>query len=171
MLRRNAAWMGAALILAAALAWLQFKPASRVIAVESASPGAAVHPARRATSAVAIAPEENPLPDDAPFPAVLPGHEGHGDECAECFGQRKLASYREDYARLQLSLVTADAPPLDPAETRRLLAACRQLAASVLLRWSFSDSRPVLAADDVVEAKRREILGEFLIHRQADDSR
>lgn len=170
--RRHAAWVGALLLLAAVLAWRQLGPSAAP--ASSAPPVAAPAKPRPAgpppseTMPAAVAPPA--LSGEEPVPAVLPGHEGHGDECAECLGWRKLSVYREDYAQLQLSLVTAE-KPLDPEETRRLHEACRRLAASVLLRWSFSDSRPVLAADEVVEAKRREILGDFLTQAPADEGR
>ena len=133
--------------LVAAIVW---RPGSPDEAAPSAVPGK-VSP-RPAAAA--------PLPEE-PAVAATPGHEGHGDECAHCLGERKLALYREDYAALLLARTEETAAP-DPAQEDLVLAACRRVAAAVLTEWSFSESRPLLPPDDVVEARRREILGPVL---------
>lgn len=71
-------------------------------------------------------------------PAIATGHEGHGDECAQCLAERKLAACREDYALLCYSQL-AETHELDGAPDAKLLEACRRLAASVLTEWSFPE--------------------------------
>jgi len=89
--------------------------------------------------------------------AVLPGHEGHGDECAECFAERKLAVYREDYAQLQFSLAL-QGRVLPADQSADLQDACRRFSRAVLREWSFSDSKPRLPDDAAVENLRSEML-------------
>jgi hypothetical protein len=94
-------------------------------------------------------------------PVAQAGHEGHGDECAQCLADRKLAAYREDYARMQHARVLNDRDA-DEEKSLEVLDACRVLAGKVLQEWSFSESRPVLPPDDVVDARQREILEPLL---------
>ena len=93
--------------------------------------------------------------------AALPGHEGHGDECAQCLAERKLVDYREDFALLHFSRVR-DEFELDETRSGEVLDACRRFARSVLTEWSFSDKKPRLPEDAALEARRREILGPLL---------
>lgn len=106
----------------------------------------------------------------APVAAVLPGHERHGDECAQCLAERKLFVYREDYAQLHFKRIR-DEFELDPAGSGEMLDACRRFARTVLTEWSFSDSKPRLAEDAVVESRRREILDPLLggLSRKPED--
>lgn len=98
------------------------------------------------------------LTGEAPLPAaVLPGHEGHGDECAECLAQRKLAVYREDYAQLQLAQAL-QGRVLPAGLGAELQDACRRFSRAVLREWSFTDSMPRLADDATVERLRSEML-------------
>ena len=94
-------------------------------------------------------------------PSVEPGHEGHGDECAHCFGEKRLAACREDYARLCHSQMT-QAYVIGEGKSPQVLDACRRFAGSVLKDWSHAESRPVLPSDEIVEARRREIVGPLL---------
>jgi hypothetical protein len=90
--------------------------------------------------------------------AATPSHAGqHGDACAHCLAEKKLTACREDYAAMMWAGVSEELDA-DPAEEERVREACRRVAAEVLTEWSFSESRPVLAPDPVVEARRREWL-------------
>ena len=93
--------------------------------------------------------------------AALPGHEGHGDECAECRAERKLVVYREDFAQLHFSRIR-DEFELDDERSAEALEACRRFARSVLTEWSFSDSKPRLPEDATLEVRQREFLGPLL---------
>ena len=88
---------------------------------------------------------------------VLPGHEGHGDECAQCLAERKLAVYREDFAQLHCTQASEGRAPT-PEQANELLDACRRFSKSALREWSFSDSKPRLADDSTLETLRSEML-------------
>lgn len=90
--------------------------------------------------------------------AILPGHEGHGDECAQCLAERKLVVYREDFAQLHFSRIQEEFE-LDASRSGDVLDACRVFARAVLTEWSFSDSKPRLPEDAALEARRQQILG------------
>lgn len=102
-----------------------------------------------------------PVSTASPQPGVQAGHEGHGDECAQCLAERKLATYREDYARIHYDRAMEERHA-DEREALEVLDACRVLAGKVLREWSFSESRPVLPPDEVVDARQREILDPLL---------
>jgi hypothetical protein len=109
-------------------------------------------------------PAPSPGPVAAPSAvssAILPGHEGHGDECAECLAERKLVVYREDFAQLHFSRIQEEFE-LDAARSDDVLDACRVFARAVLSEWSFSDSKPRLPEDAALEARRQQILGPML---------
>lgn len=89
--------------------------------------------------------------------AVLPGHEGHGDECAQCLAERKLAVYREDFAQLHFTQAAQCRAPT-PEQATELLDACRVFSMSALREWSFSDAKPRLADDSTLEKLRSELL-------------
>lgn len=89
--------------------------------------------------------------------AVLPGHEGHGDECAQCLAERKLAVYREDFAQLHFTQASEGRAPT-PEQATELLEACRLFSKSALREWSFSDAKPRLADDRTLEDLRSELL-------------
>lgn len=89
--------------------------------------------------------------------AVLPGHEGHGDECAQCLAERKLAVYREDFAQLHFTQAAQGRAPT-PEQAAELLDACRLFSKSALREWSFSDAKPRLADDVTLEKLRSELL-------------
>ncbi len=94
---------------------------------------------------------------EAPPVEVTPGHEGHGDECAQCLAERKLAVYREDYAKLQFEQALRDrALPAD--QGAELLEACRKFSKAAIREWSFGRSMPLLADDESVERLRNQIL-------------
>jgi hypothetical protein len=99
-----------------------------------------------------------PAPPAVTLPVtVLPGHEGHGDECAECVAERKLAAYREDYARLEFAqAVQGRVLPAD--QSAALQDACRRFSRAVLREWSFSESKPRLPDDAIVNKLRSEML-------------
>ena len=88
---------------------------------------------------------------------VLPGHEGHGDECAQCLAERKLAVYREDFAQLHFTQASEGKAPT-PEQAAVLLDACRRFSNSALREWSFSDAKPRLADDRTLEKLRSEML-------------
>jgi hypothetical protein len=90
--------------------------------------------------------------------AIRPGHEGHGDECAQCLAERKLVVYREDFAQLHFSRIQEEFE-LDASRSGEVLDACRVFARAVLTEWSFSDSKPRLPEDAALEARRQQILG------------
>lgn len=102
---------------------------------------------------------------------VLPGHEGHGDECAQCLAERKLFVYREDFAQLHFTRIHEEFE-LDEGRSAELLDACRRFARAVLTEWSFSDSKPRLPDDAVLESRRHEILGPLLgdLSRKPEDN-
>ena len=93
--------------------------------------------------------------------AILPGHEGHGDECAQCLAERKLVVYREDFAQLHFSRIQEEFE-LDASRSGEVLDACRVFARTVLTEWSFSDSKPRLPEDAALEARRQQLLGPML---------
>ena len=93
--------------------------------------------------------------------AILPGHEGHGDKCAQCLAERKLVVYREDFAQLHFSRIQEEFE-LDASRSGDVLDACRVFARAVLTEWSFSDSKPRLPEDAALEARRQQILGPML---------
>lgn len=103
--------------------------------------------------------------------AVLPGHEGHGDECAQCLAERKLVDYREDFALLHFSRIQEEFE-IDAPRSAEVLDACRLFARSVLTEWSFSDKKPRLPEDAALEARRSEILGPLLgtLSRKSGDT-
>ena len=140
------------------------------MAAEAPSPRSEVSPPPPASSQVSAASTASLA--DGPVPVtLLPGHEGHGDECAECVAERKLAVYREDYAQLEFAqALRGRVLPVD--QSAALQAACRQLSMAVVKRWSFSESRPLLAEDAAVEDLRRTILQPLieLLPQAAEDS-
>jgi hypothetical protein len=89
--------------------------------------------------------------------AVLPGHEGHGDECAQCLAERKLAVYREDFAQLHFTQASEGRAPT-PEQAAELLDACRLFSKSALREWSFSEAKPRLTDDSTLEKLRSEML-------------
>jgi hypothetical protein len=147
------------------------EPASSAgVAVEASSPDIEVPAPSPGSSQVAAAPAASLAEGPVPL-TLLPGHEGHGDECAECVAERKLAVYREDYAQLELAqALRGRVLPAD--QSTALQAACRQLSMAVVKRWSFSESRPLLAEDSAVEDLRRKILQPLieLLPPAAEDS-
>jgi hypothetical protein len=90
-------------------------------------------------------------------PRILPGHEGHGQECAACAAERGLAACREDYAQMEYARLL-DELDADGPQAAKLLEECRRFAAEVIKDWSPAKSRPELPADAVVDARRKEIL-------------
>jgi hypothetical protein len=146
---------GLLIVLAALIWWRRGSPAApavdlptRIVAGAELSPAAPLTEA--AVAAVPTGVRSLPV-------AVLPGHEGHGDECAECFAERKLAVYREDYAQLQFSLAL-QGRVLPADQSAELQDACRRFSRAVLREWSFSDSKPRLPDDAAVENLRSEML-------------
>lgn len=105
----------------------------------------------------AEAPEGSSVGSPEEITAVLPGHEGHGDECAQCLAERKLAVYREDFAQLHFTQATEGRAPT-PEQAIELLDACRLFSKSALREWSFSESKPCLADDSTLEKLRSEML-------------
>lgn len=109
-------------------------------------------------SAVAAeAPERSSVGSPEEISAVLPGHEGHGDECAQCLAERKLAVYREDFAQLHFGQASEGRAPT-PEQAMELLDACRRFSKSALPEWSFSDAKPRLADDSTLEKLRSKVL-------------
>lgn len=121
--------------------------------------------AKTPREAALAAPDRKPTPQPilpANFHSAVPpqipaGHEGHGPECAACVAERGLAACREDYAQMEyarlLDQVDADGP-----QAAKLLEECRRFASAVIKDWSHAKSRPELPADEVVAARRQEIL-------------
>lgn len=106
---------------------------------------------------VSLVPEVSSAGSTAVAAAVLPGHEGHGDECAQCLAERKLAVYREDFAQLHFTQAAEGRAPT-PEQASELLDACRLFSMSALREWSFSDAKPRLADDSTLEKLRSELL-------------
>ncbi len=126
--------------------------AAKTTARETAS---APVPTAAAQETVAIAP---PVDFSAAVPPrILPGHEGHGPECAGCAAERGLAACREDYAQMEYARLL-DELDADGPQAAKLLEECRRFAAEVIKDWSPAKSRPELPADAVVAARRKEIL-------------
>jgi hypothetical protein len=90
-------------------------------------------------------------------PQIPAGHEGHGSECAACVAERGLAACREDYAQMEYARLLEQVNA-DGTQSAKLLEECRRFAAAVIKDWSHAKSRPELPADQVVAAKRQEIL-------------
>lgn len=102
-------------------------------------------------------PEVSSVGSPEEITAVPPGHEGHGDECAQCLAERMLAIYREDFARLHFAQASEGRAPT-PEQASALLDACRLFSRSALREWSFSDAKPRLADDSTLEKLRSEML-------------
>jgi hypothetical protein len=149
----------AVLLMLAGIAWWRYEAPGTPVAALSEStvvktgPSFAV-PLRDAPEPAEIA----TLTWKAPLPSAdPPGHEGHGDVCAECLAERKLAVYREDYAQLQFAQALQGR--VLPAElSGELQDACRRFSRAVLREWSFTDSKPRLPDDATVENLRSEML-------------
>ncbi len=162
-------WLPPVLLVAAILLALKNRPeeARR----EEAVPPAASRKTEREPSpaprrVLPLPAEEDPAAAVAAAAQALPpvfpsGHEGHGDECAECLAARRLAACREDYAQLCYTQL-AEAYVIGGEMSPRVLEACRRFAASVLKEWSFSESKPLLPPDEIVEARRREFVSPLL---------
>jgi len=159
-------------VLAAALVAVVFKLGHRPQAPQATATAVSSPPAtklpREESRILKTSAPDTPAPAVPPAtveaatpPPSEPGHEGHGDECAHCFGEKRLAACREDYARLCYSQVTQEYV-IDEGKSPQVLDACRRFASSVLKEWSHSGSRPVLPPDEIVEARRREIIGPLL---------
>ncbi len=149
----------ALLLMVAGIAWWRHEAPGAPIAALPVEVPAKTGPTSAVPPQDAPAPAETSTPPGkAPLPAaVLPGHEGHGDECAECLAERKLAVYREDYA--QLHFAQAVQGRVLPAEiTGELQDACRRFSRAVVREWSFTDSKPRLPDDATVESLRSEML-------------
>lgn len=114
----------------------------------------AARPVERSAAQPVAAPSALP---EAPPVVVAAGHEGHGDECAQCLAERKLAVYREDYAKLQFEQALRDRV-LPADQGAELLEACRKFSRAVVREWSFGRSMPLLEDDDSVERLRSQIL-------------
>ncbi len=161
-------WLLLALIAAGVFLALKRGPGdeTRQEASRSAASGQAVRP----LGAAAVESRRSPAPPAATAvavnaaafpPSIPPGHEGHGDNCAECLAARRLAACREDYAQLCYTQL-AEAYEFSGEKAPQLLDACRRFAASVLKEWSFSESKPLLPPDEIVEARRREFVSPLL---------
>ncbi len=148
-------------------AWFRSSRSGAGAESSTPSPVAATKLATRIDQGVGEKVEQAPRsPDPAATPSaaasdVLPGHEGHGDGCAQCLAERKLIVYREDFAQLHFSRLQEEFE-LDEARSGEVLDACRVFARSVLTEWSFSDSKPRLPEDAALEARRQQILGPVL---------
>lgn len=149
----------ALLLMLAGIVWWRHEAPGVPVAASSVEVPAKAGPTSAVPPQDAPAPAETSTPTGkAPLPtAVLPGHEGHGDECAECLAERKLAVYRQDYAQLQFAQALQGR--VLPAElSGELQDACHRFSRAVLREWSFTDSKPRLPDDATVENLRSEML-------------
>lgn len=109
-------------------------------------------PAKEAPVAMPVLDFRAAVPPDIPA-----GHEGHGPECAACTAERGLAACREDYAQMEYARLL-DQLDADGSQASKLLEECRRFAQAVIKDWSPAKSRPEMPADEVVAARRQEIL-------------
>lgn len=152
---------GALLVVAGGLGWRLAGGDKGKVEVAVAAPVKMERPAPVASRPVERAVAEPAaalaaLPEAPPVVAA-PGHEGHGDECAQCLAERKLAVYREDYAKLQFEQALRDRM-LPADQGAELLEACRKFSKSVVREWSFGRSMPLLMDDESVERLRSQLL-------------
>lgn len=101
--------------------------------------------------------QDETTPDEVRFA----DHFHSGKDCAHCLAEVQLVPRRVDYARLRFSMIE-ETHEMSESEMELVREACERLAERLLREWSFTESRPLLPAEKVVQAEEKEILAPVL---------